>query len=174
MTHTPLHRCVARSTNPTARPPNAINVLIPIGGFFRKCDKIFCGAIIFGIGVAPWIPSQDFSENDFSDGMQPSSGVVAAPSTSGIGSLYGSTFYGGYNCGGAGTGCGTVYELSTDGTLTTLYQFQDSSDGSGPNQVILGKGDNLFGTTGGPNGVGGTIFELTTSALAQKTQRHQR
>jgi len=152
MTHTPLHRCVARSTNPTARPPNAINVLIPIGGFFRKCDKIFCGAIIFGIGVAPWIPSQDFSENDFSDGMQPSSGVVAAPST----------------------GCGTVYELSTDGTLTTLYQFQDSSDGSGPNQVILGKGDNLFGTTGGPNGVGGTIFELTTSALAQKTQRHQR
>src|SRR5277367_3811770 len=51
------------------------------------------------------------------------------------GNLYGVTDNGGNspNCGGVGSGCGTVFELSPAGgtawTQTTIYNFQNHADG---------------------------------------------
>jgi uncharacterized repeat protein (TIGR03803 family) len=82
------------------------------------------------------------------------------------GNLYGTASYGGNDsditCNYRG--CGVVFKLNTAGTtFKTLYTFQGSPDGQGPQGVLVrdAKG-NLYGTTayGGTIGVG-TVFELS-------------
>jgi len=72
------------------------------------------------------------------------------------GNLYGTTFSGG------GFGDGVVYELSANGTETTLHSFS-GSDGSMPvgGLVFDGQG-NLYGTTAyGGTSNDGVVFRLT-------------
>jgi uncharacterized repeat protein (TIGR03803 family) len=88
------------------------------------------------------------------DGGYPYAGVIQGSD----GKLYGATFEF-----GAG-GYGTVFSLTTNGTLAILASF-DSSNGAFPGAgVIQGADGNLYGTTaeGGSNGFG-TIFSLTTN-----------
>lgn len=98
------------------------------------------------------------------DGSSPSSGLIFDSS----GNLYGTTEDGGEgtNCSGDYPGCGTVFELSPNGSggwaETILYSFLGGSDGALPSSgLIFDQAGNLYGTTraGGPNG-GGTVFEL--------------
>jgi uncharacterized repeat protein (TIGR03803 family) len=80
------------------------------------------------------------------------------------GNFYGTTPYGGAN------NYGTVYELTTSGTLTTLYSFcsvggSACTDGDTPDGALaLGSDGNLYGTTflGGAHNQG-TVFKITTS-----------
>lgn len=74
------------------------------------------------------------------------------------GDIYGTTFGGGDNgstC--IGLGCGTVFKITSTGTLTTLYSFcaqASCTDGYGPNGVLaLATDGNFYGTTeyGGAN-----------------------
>lgn len=79
------------------------------------------------------------------------------------GNLYGTTFDAG-NAGCTGNaGCGTVFRLAPDGTLTTLYAFKGGSgDGGNPrSSLIADKAGNFYGTTtlGGASGCG-TVFKL--------------
>ncbi|MGA2593271.1 MAG: hypothetical protein ABSH32_25425 [Bryobacteraceae bacterium] len=72
---------------------------------------------------------------------------------------------------GAAQDSGTIFELfppTTPGgawTETTLYTFQGFADGAVPNDVILGPGGVLYGTTMGTTSVSnngaGTVFQLT-------------
>jgi uncharacterized repeat protein (TIGR03803 family) len=86
-------------------------------------------------------------------------------------------FYGTSQNGGNGScnmGCGTVFKITPDGTLTTLHSFADSPDGALPfaGLVQAANGD-LYGVTlaGGtsancsPNGAHGcgTVFKITLS-----------
>jgi len=80
------------------------------------------------------------------------------------GLLYGTTLGGGTN------GQGTVFKLTTTGTLTTLYSFcaeANCADGSEPvGGLVQGTDGNLYGVTeyGGGNGPGsgaGTVFKVT-------------
>jgi uncharacterized repeat protein (TIGR03803 family) len=93
-------------------------------------------------------------------GFHPVSGLVRDTQ----GNLYGTTYQGGNtNCGGLG--CGTVFELTPNGTLTVLYTFGGQADGATPGSgLILDKVGNLYGTTeyGGASG-DGTVFEITTA-----------
>jgi len=88
------------------------------------------------------------------------------------GSLYGTTFSGGVN------DLGTVFAITTNGTLTTLYSFGtitdtygDPLDGSNPYcSLVQGADGSLYGTaeSGGANGYltdfgFGTIFQITTN-----------
>jgi len=88
------------------------------------------------------------------------------------GTLYGTTQSGGAN------GYGTVFRISTDGTLSTLYSFGsvldsnfDPVDGSGPYcALVQGADGNLYGTTeaGGAYGYTSdigfrTVFQITTN-----------
>jgi len=92
------------------------------------------------------------------DGAYPYSGLIFDHA----GNLYGTTGYGGAN------DMGTVFELSPNGpgwTLTTLYDFQGTTDGSSPSATLMfDPAGNLYGATvtGGVNG-GGTVFKLAPS-----------
>jgi len=82
-------------------------------------------------------------------------------------------FYGTTQAGGSSTvcflllfgGCGTIFQITPSGTLTTLHSF-DGSDGSLPGYggaLIEGVDGNLYGTTtaeGGESANGGTIFKI--------------
>lgn len=63
------------------------------------------------------------------------------------GNLYGTSY-----AGGGGTcypfGCGTVFKLAADGTLSTLHGFIGGNDGSSPlTGLVADSNGNLFGTT---------------------------
>ncbi len=72
------------------------------------------------------------------------------------GNLYGSDTGGVY-------GYGTIFKITTGGTLTTLHSF-DFTDGYGPWGMIQGADGNFYGTTqnGGANS-GGTVFKMSSS-----------
>ena len=83
------------------------------------------------------------------------------------GNLYGVT-------GGGGTagGYGTIFKITTTGTLTTLHSF-DLTDGSGPEGLVQASDGNFYGTTnsggfsnsncnaGNTAGTCGTVFKIT-------------
>jgi uncharacterized repeat protein (TIGR03803 family) len=100
------------------------------------------------------------------DGAYPGAALVQATN----GDFYGTTVYGGANC--APNGCGTIFEITPSGALTTVYSFFSQAactDGANPaaGLVQAANGD-LYGTAqaGGancvPNGCG-TIFKITPS-----------
>src|SRR5580692_5914838 len=67
------------------------------------------------------------------------------------GSFYGTTQYGGnYGCGSV-LGCGTVFKVTAEGKLTTLYSFcsqPNCADGASPwAGLILATDGNFYGTT---------------------------
>ena len=71
-------------------------------------------------------------------------------------------FYGTTNAGGANGFGGTVFEITPNGTLTTLHSF-DGTDGSAPAAALVQAANgNLYGTTSnGGAGTLGTIFKMT-------------
>jgi uncharacterized repeat protein (TIGR03803 family) len=91
---------------------------------------------------------------DGRDGAAPVARLVQAPD----GNFYGTTEDGGTY----GYGYGTVFEITPDGTLTTLHSF-DGTDGENPHAgLVQDTNGNFFGTTsgGGANG-DGTVFSLS-------------
>lgn len=107
------------------------------------------------------------------DGQVPNGGLVLDSK----GDLYGTTMYGGapsVNCPFLDS-CGTVFELSPDGsngwTYQTLYSFTGAADGAMPiGDLVLDKLGNIYGTTlagGTKNSANcsaqgcGTVFELS-------------
>jgi len=73
------------------------------------------------------------------------------------GNFYGTTEYGG------ASGMGTVFQATTNGTLTTLVSF-GATNGSYPFAgLVQGSDGNFYGTTqyGGTNGNYGTVFQMT-------------
>lgn len=97
------------------------------------------------------------------DGRQP-----YTPPILGIdGNLYGVTTEGGSTANG-GAGWGTVYKLTLDGHLTTLYAFCTGDlpclDGDSPTGVMQAADGTLYGTANeGGQFDGGTLFKLTSS-----------
>ena len=88
------------------------------------------------------------------DGVNPYSGLVHGSD----GYLYGTAFIG-------GTGCGTVFRISTSGKFKSIYSFGGFPDGCGPlSSVIRDSAGNLYGTTweGGPSNAG-TVFKITAA-----------
>jgi uncharacterized repeat protein (TIGR03803 family) len=106
------------------------------------------------------------------DGANPYAALVQASD----GNLYGTTASGGgnQNCGSGGTpGCGTIFRITPDGTVTTIYSFCSAAncpDGRTPWAGLVPASDgNLYGSTylggGGShcaNGCG-SIFRTTLS-----------
>jgi uncharacterized repeat protein (TIGR03803 family) len=105
------------------------------------------------------------------DGSRPQAGLVNVNGT-----LYGTTTFGGSSsCSAAsGSGCGTVFSITTSGTETVLYSFKGgTSDGGGPLAGLSNVNGTLYGTTEwggtggctGPSGDSGcgTVFKITTS-----------
>jgi uncharacterized repeat protein (TIGR03803 family) len=131
--------------------------------------------ILLWATAAVALPAQTFTSLhrfDGTDGSLPGyDGLVQATD----GNMYGVTAYGGIssNCAQVNLGCGTVFQLTPTGTLTTIYNFCSLSgcaDGQQPSAgVIQGSDGNLYGTTfaGGTTDtcIGGracgTLFKIT-------------
>src|SRR5208283_2335127 len=88
------------------------------------------------------------------NGLSPHAGLVQGSD----GNFYGTTSSGGMN------NEGTVFKITTQGTLTTLWQFSGFFDGRSPSAgLVQGSDSNFYGTTeyGGTNGWG-TVFKITS------------
>ena len=95
---------------------------------------------------------------DGANGLDPGYGSLVQGTD---GSFYGTTVYGGANC-GINSGCGTVFKVTPGGTLTTLHRFH-LTDGANPEGLVEATDGTFYGTTavGGANG-GGTIYKITS------------
>jgi hypothetical protein len=103
-----------------------------------------------------WRQSVIHTFEDAPDGAFPAANLILDAA----GNLYGTAQEGG-DATFCGNGCGTVFELTPNGsqgwTETTIYQFQGASDGGIPVAgLTFDQLGNLYGTTSM-----GTIFELT-------------
>ena len=105
------------------------------------------------------------SKANCADGSNPEVGLLLATN----GDFYGSTAFGGVDCPLFGSlGCGTVFEITPEGKLTTLYTFCEKggecSDGANPEAPLIeGTNGDFYGTTnvGGNSNNAGTLFEIT-------------
>ena len=129
----------------------------------NDCATEGCGTVFAFAGGGLTTLYSFCAQSGCTDGQTPNAGVIQATN----GYLYGTT-----NFGGANNNNGTVFKITTSGTLTTLYSFCSVSgclDGQGPTAGLLQATDgNLYGTTsaGGRKGAG-TIYEMNLSgALA--------
>jgi uncharacterized repeat protein (TIGR03803 family) len=103
-----------------------------------------------GITVYPQTVLMNFSGPD---GAFPAGGLVR----DGQGNLFGTTYQGGaYDN-------GTVFRVSPDGQLTTLFSFNRFAGGGYPvGDLIADSRGNLYGTTtAGGTYFGGTVYKLT-------------
>jgi uncharacterized repeat protein (TIGR03803 family) len=118
--------------------------------------------------------ASDFSSTDFtssstnSDGAYPDGTLIISGNT-----LYGTAYWGGTN------GNGTVFEVNTNGTFTTLHSFAagsgsfpynyTNSDGACPEVGLILSGNTLYGAAekGGSNGYG-AVFKVNTDGTGFK------
>jgi uncharacterized repeat protein (TIGR03803 family) len=146
----------------------------PLGGLIQGDDGNFYGTTEYGGGasdggtVFKMTPTGDLTTlHSFGcsipscpEGAYPLSGVVQATD----GNFYGTTAFGGNGePTGCQNGCGTIFKITPAGALTTLHSF-DKTDGVYPAGGLLqGTDGNLYGTTGGTNGLHlyGTVFKLS-------------
>ncbi len=109
------------------------------------------------------------------DGAWPHAGLVLG----GDGNFYGTTSSGGDSSPVCEIGCGTVFKITPNGALTTLYRFCSQGmpcpDGAAPNAgLVQGSDGNFYGTTlfGGSyggycdaEGGCGTVYKITFSGM---------
>jgi uncharacterized repeat protein (TIGR03803 family) len=106
------------------------------------------------------------------DGSHPAGNLIKGAD----GNLYGTTYYAGNNSGPSDTSAGIIFEITTNGALTTLYTFGHNlfyntnadvngwttTDGGNPAAgLVQGTDGNFYGTTSGDGpGSGGTVFQF--------------
>lgn len=131
--------------------------------FYGSGNSCGCGAV-FKLAT-DGIESILYSFTGGADGFGPAAGLIADQN----GNLYGTTSEGGDLDGDSfcsPNGCGTVFELSPDGTKTLLYEFHGPdigpADGSTPYGGVIADGSgNLYGTTfAGGTDLGGIVFKI--------------
>ena len=146
---------------------NGGNGAFPVAGLTQGADQSFYGTAEGG-GASSWGTVFQVTTNGLikslyafsggADGGNPQAGLIQ----DGEGHLYGTAMEGGINDNG------TVFEISTNGTLTTLYSFSGDIDGRWPHAGLLkGNDGNFYGTTlyGGQFG-NGVIFRITVAPPA--------
>jgi uncharacterized repeat protein (TIGR03803 family) len=155
---------------------NCADGLYPSGGLVQGKDGNLYGTTFSGgIGDAQWCSGgcgtvfkitrtgvftklHDFSGYN-AEGSGPNSALVQSKN----GKFYGTTENGG-TFSACTYACGTVFEITAKGTLTTVHSFAGSpNDGASPfANLVLGRGGNLYGTTSlGGAGNAGTVFKIT-------------
>jgi uncharacterized repeat protein (TIGR01451 family) len=153
---------------------NGVNGGIPLAGLALGPDGNFYGTTEFGGTNGDGTVFKMTTNGTLTtlvnfngtNGANPLASLTAGPG----GNLYGTTEYGGTEYGGTNGSWGTVFQVTTNGTFTTLLQFGITNGALPYGGVTVGPDGNLYGTTafgGNPNGdfSGGSIFELTTNGV---------
>jgi uncharacterized repeat protein (TIGR03803 family) len=135
----------------------------PFSGLVQGSDGNFYGATYIGgandygtiFKITPAGKLATLHSFASTDGAHPRSTLIQTSN----GSFYGTTNVGGAN------NSGTVFERTSEGKLTTLYSFcaqKNCTDGLYPTAgLIQGTDGNFYGTTGGSDNIGGTVFKIT-------------
>jgi uncharacterized repeat protein (TIGR03803 family) len=131
----------------------------PNGGNFggANCALYGCGTVFKITPSGTLTTLHGFcSQASCPDGEDPVAGLIQAAN----GDLYGTTYLGGANS------AGTIFKITPNGALTTLYSFCSQSgckDGAGPQAALVqGTDGDLYGTTQG-DGLYGSVFKITPS-----------
>ena len=96
------------------------------------------------------------ASGDLLDGANPQAGLVQGSD----GNFYGTTREGGTN------DFGTVFQITPNGALTSLYSFTGGSDGEYPMAGLVQGSDGYFyGTTWGEMNPIGTVFKISTNGV---------
>jgi uncharacterized repeat protein (TIGR03803 family) len=159
----------------------------PGSALIQASDGYFYGVTTYGgtygfgtvFKIAPGGALTTLANFDGADGSQPS-GIIQGTD----GNFYGTTAGGGFfTCDQFGiSGCGTVFQMTPSGALTTLYQFcsqLNCRDGFNPHAGLVQATDgNFYGTTalGGdrsacPDTGCGTVFEINPSGTLTTLHR---
>ena len=127
------------------------------GGRFGD-TAFFNNGTVFKIstnGALPTLYAFDSVTNEAGialDGAYPLAGLVQGSD----GDFYGTTYLGGTN------NLGTVFKISVNGALTSLYSFTGGNDGGEPCAgLVLGSDGSFYGTTSAGTNDQGTVFRLT-------------
>jgi uncharacterized repeat protein (TIGR03803 family) len=140
----------------------------PLGGLLQTSNGDFYGTTEIGgantVGTVFEMSPADALTTLYSfcplsgctDGEAPYAGLVEATDRN----FYGATYLGGTNSGG------TLFKITSGGTLTTLYRFCSQSGcpdgGNARGGLVQGTDGNLYGTTSDlGTGGGGTVFRLS-------------
>jgi len=145
---------------------NGIDGALPMAGLIQGLDGALYGTADFGgsgDGTIFKITTNGtfasiYQFTNGTDGSVPSGGVIQGAD----GTLYGTTAGGGNTNGG-----GTVFRVTTNGVLTTIYEFAGGNDGAGPFAgLIISDAGKLYGTTTyGSTNDAGTVFNISTSGI---------
>jgi uncharacterized repeat protein (TIGR03803 family) len=136
------------------------------GGLYANCGDSYCGSVFklttSGKETTLYSFCADEQNGVCIDGQYPSYSLVEGSD----GNLYGTTSAGGND--GVNAGSGTMFKITLDGALTTIYNFPGDTPPS--SALIEGADGNFYGTTltGGTGQYGsgdeaGTFFKATTS-----------
>jgi uncharacterized repeat protein (TIGR03803 family) len=155
---------------------NGTNGAQPRAGLVRGDDGNFYGTTFYGgtnndgtvFKITPQGTLTTLWQFNGSNGENPEAGLVQITD----GNFYGTTAYGGTNSGvvsfGYTNSLGTVFKITPQGTLTTLWQFNGANGAAPTAGLVQGSDGNFYGTTeaGGltnlNNGIGnGTVFKIT-------------
>jgi uncharacterized repeat protein (TIGR03803 family) len=134
---------------------------------------LLCGALLCATAAIAQTTFTTLHSFDFTDGQQPWASLVQGTD----GNFYGTASAGGANVfyPDCPVGCGTLFKITSSGTLTTLYSFCSQSgctDGSSPLAALVqATNGDFYGTTylGGNTGpvcgdpTCGTVFKITPS-----------
>jgi uncharacterized repeat protein (TIGR03803 family) len=139
----------------------------PAAGLLRTGDGSLYAATLnggaYGSGTIFRLTSDGTSADLHDFGASPADGLnpAAALMEAGDGNFYGTT------SGGGVSGKGTVFRLTPDGSLTTLYSFGSGNDGSLPLAgLVQGPNNSFYGTTSsGGASAKGTVFAVTPAGI---------
>jgi uncharacterized repeat protein (TIGR03803 family) len=146
------------------------------GGNTSACEPSGCGTLFKitpGGALTRLYAFRCVDQSNCNNGAFPESAPIQAAG----GNIYGATSQGGFNCNNY-RGCGTVYKITPQGGLTTLYLFCELKgncvDGLYPQSPLTQDTDGtLYGSTFGGGTTGnlcngstgcGTLFKITTQA----------
>jgi uncharacterized repeat protein (TIGR03803 family) len=136
----------------------------PVAGLVQGTDGRFYGTTFAGtiFHITAGGALTTIFTFDGTNGLYPEATLVQGAD----GEFYGTTHEGGTIECANGIGCGTVFKITPEGALTTLYNFcsqQNCADGSRPQAgLIQGTDGNFYGATfeAGANDAG-TVFSIT-------------
>jgi uncharacterized repeat protein (TIGR03803 family) len=147
----------------------------PLTGLYLASDSNFYGTTARGGANGYGMVYRISQSGDFTslysfgggaDGASPFSGVIEGTD----GNLYGTTSSGGAVNAAGFTGYGTIYQITPDGVLATIYTFTGGDiDGAQPYAGLVEGSDGFLYGTGNNDEVGNTNYEVGNIFKVSKT-----